>query len=119
GLAGLVAVLLLWKLIASLVDRQAADRGVALFCFFPGAIAFSLPYSEPLMLALGIGCLTALLRRQWVLAGILAGLATATRPNALALILPCTWAAGEAIRSRRQWRALIAPAFAPLGTVLF
>jgi hypothetical protein len=86
GAAGMVAVVLLWLLLRQLWGREAADRGVALFCFFPGALVLSLSYSEPLMLALAIGCLLALLSERWVTAGVLAALATATRPNAIALV---------------------------------
>jgi hypothetical protein len=119
GAAGMVAVVLLWLLLRQLWGREAADRGVALFCFFPGALVLSLSYSEPLMLALAIGCLLALLSERWVTAGVLAALATATRPNAIALVAACAWAAGAAIRTRRQWRALIAPLLAPAGFVVF
>jgi hypothetical protein len=119
GGAGLVTVVLLWILLRRLWGPEAADRGVALFCFFPGALVLSMAYAEPLMLALAIGCLLALLSRWWVTAGVLAGLATATRPNALALVGACAWAAGVAIRSRREWRALIAPLLAPAGFVAF
>jgi hypothetical protein len=119
GAAGMVAVVLLWLLLRQLWGREAADRGVALFCFFPGALVLSLTYSEPLMLALGIGCLLALLSRRWTTAGVLAALATATRPNAVALVAACAWAAGAAIRTRRQWKALIAPLLAPAGFVVF
>ncbi|MGH8990378.1 MAG: glycosyltransferase 87 family protein [Acidimicrobiia bacterium] len=119
GVAGLVAVVLLWLLLERCWGSDAADRGVALFCFFPGALVLSMVYAEPLMLALAAGCLLALLSRWWVTAGVLAGLATATRPNALALVPACAWAAGTAIRHRREWRALVAPLLAPVGFVAF
>src|SRR5438128_829027 len=86
--------------------RRGAGRPVALFCFFPGAMVLSLAYSEALMLALAIGCLLALLKERWVTAGVLGAFATATRPNAVALVAACAWAAGTAIWRRRQWRAL-------------
>src|SRR5207244_1786643 len=119
AVAGLTACLLLWRLVHHLSGPASADRAVALFCFFPGAMILSLPYSEGLMLALAIGCLHALLRRRWVTAGVLAALATATRPNAMALVAACAWAAAVAVWRRREWRALAAPALAPLGLVAF
>jgi hypothetical protein len=119
GAAGIVAVALLWFLLQRLWGGDAADRGVTLFCFFPGALALSLTYSEALMLALAIGCLLALLSEWWLTAGALAALATATRPNAIALAAACAWAAAGAIRGHRQWKALIAPLLAPLGFVAF
>jgi hypothetical protein len=119
GLAGLAAVVLLRLLLERLWGPEVADRGVALFCFFPGAVVLSLVYSEPLMLALGIGCLLALSSRRWVTAGVLAALATATRPNAVALVAACAWASYAAVRSQRDWRSLAAPLLAPMGFVAF
>jgi hypothetical protein len=118
-LAGLAACLLLWKLVEHLRGPAVADRAVALFCFFPGALVLSLTYSESLMLALAIGCLYALIRERWVTAGCLAALATATRPNAIALVAACAFAAGMAVWRNRQWRALVAPLLAPAGLVAF
>jgi hypothetical protein len=118
-LAGLAAAVLLWLLLRAMRDRAAADRGVALVCFFPGAVVFSMLYSETLMLALVAGCLLCLHHRRWVTAGALAALAGATRFNGLVLALPCAWAAVKAVRRQRDWRALAAPVLAPLGTVAF
>ena len=119
GLAGLVAVILLRLLLQRLWGPEAADRGVVLFCFFPGALVLSLTYSEALMLALTIGALLALLSRNWFVAGVLAGLATATRPNAIALVAACAWASCAAIRTERDWRSLVAPLLAPLGFLAY
>lgn len=119
GVAGLATVLLLWLLLRRVWDSDAADRGVALFCFFPGAMVLSMTYSEPLMLALVLGCLLALHSRQWLVAGVLAGLCTASRPNALALFLACAWAAAVAIKRRLEWRSLVAPLLAPTGFLAF
>lgn len=119
GAAGLAAAVALWHLTRLISGPDVADRAVGLFCFFPGAMVLSLTYSEGLMLALSIGCLYFLLQRRWVTAGLLAALATATRPNAVALVAACAWAAGVAVWRRREWRALAAPALAPLGLGLF
>ena len=119
GVAGLVTAVLLRRLFEQLWGGEVADRGVALFCFFPGALVLSFTYSEALMLALTVGALLALLSRRWFLAGLLAALATATRPNALALAAACAWASFAAIRSNRDWRSLAAPIMAPLGFVAF
>ena len=119
GVAGLVLVVLLWFLLRRVWGDAAADRGVALFCFFPGAFVLSMTYAESLMLALVVGSLLALLTRRWLLAGVLAGLATATTSHALALAPACAWAAVVAIRQRREWRALVAPLLCPIGFVAF
>lgn len=117
--AGGVACVLLWLLAEHLLDERSADRTVALFCFFPASFAMLLPYAEGVMLAFAIGCLLALMRRHWLVAGICAALATATRPNALILTACCLWAAINAVRRDREWRALIAPALAPVGMLAF
>jgi hypothetical protein len=119
GAAGMVTVVLLWVLLQRVWGDAAADRGVALFCFFPGAFVLSGVYAEPLMLALAVGSLLALLSGRWILSGVLAALATATSPHALALVPACAWAAAMAIRQRREWGALAAPLLAPLGFVAF
>ncbi|MDP9406066.1 MAG: hypothetical protein M3O86_05630 [Actinomycetota bacterium] len=118
-LFGAVAVVLIWLLVRRISGEEVAGRAATLFCFFPGSVILSFVYSEPLMLTFAAGCLLALLSRRWAAAGVLAALAGFARPNGLVLALCCAWAAGVAIVSRREWRALIAPALAPLGVLLW
>jgi uncharacterized membrane protein len=108
-----------WLLVERLADRAAADRAALLVCVFPGSFVLSIAYAEALMLCLVVACLYALTQRQWLLAGVTAALATATRPNAIALVVPCAWAAAVAVQQRRDLRSLIAPALAPLGVLGF
>ena len=116
---GLVATIALWHLTRALCDTGTADRSSALFCLFPGALAFSMAYSEGTMLALAIPCVWALVARRWLLAGCLAGLATATRPNAVALAACCALVAAHAVWTRREWRSLVAPLLSPAGVIAF
>lgn len=116
---GALATVLVWRLTLTLADRPAADRAAALFCFFPGAFVFSMAYAESLMLVGIAGSLLALVHRKWVAAGLLAAVATASRPNATGVLLACAWAAGVAISQRREWRSLWAPALAPVGVASF
>lgn len=116
---GGLAAVFVWILMRELTNRETADRAVALFSFFPGALVLSLAYSESLMLAAAAASLWCLIQRRWVLAGLAAAMATATRPNALALVPACAWAAWWAIRQRREWRSLAAPLLAPLGTLAY
>jgi hypothetical protein len=118
-LAGAVATVLLFRLACSVTDRRTAERAVTLFCFFPGSFVLSMVYAEGLTVALIAGCLLALVRRRWLAAGVLAGLATACRPNAIALIPVCMLAATVAVHRRREWRALLAPLLAPTGVMAF
>lgn len=116
---GLVATVLVWRLADVVWDRATADRAAVLFAFLPGSFVFSIAYSEGLMLALSAACLVLLYRQRWLLAGLAAALATATRPNALALVAAAAVAAVLAIRRDRTWSALVAPALAPAGFVAF
>lgn len=116
---GAVATVLVWMVADKVAGRPVADRAAVLFAFSPGAFVLSLVYAEGLLVALAAGCLLALLHRRWVLAGVLAALATATRPNATAVALACAWAAGVAIWKHREWRAVVAPALAPVGMLSF
>ena len=116
---GLGAALGVWQVARSLFDRATADKAVLLFCFLPGAYVLSFGYPDSLLVMLAAICLLALSRRLWVVAGIAGALATATRPIGLALVVCAVWVAAEAIRHRRDWRALLAPAITVSGWLAF
>ena len=69
------------------------------FAVFPGTFAFSLAYSEGIVITCVSLGLLALLDRRWWLAGVLGAVATAASPVALAFVVSCLWCAG---RSRAQ-----------------
>jgi hypothetical protein len=122
GIGGLIATVLVQRLAAGWWGEPAGRRAAALFCFFPGSVVFSMVYAEGIMIPLVIACILALQARRWPLAGILAGLATATEPEAVILILVCAVSAGLELH-RRGWsssdarRSLVAPLLAPLGLI--
>jgi hypothetical protein len=116
---GALATVLVWMVAEKVAGRPVADRAAVLFAFSPGAFVLSLVYAEGLLILLSAGCLLALLERRWALAGGLAALASATRPNATAVVMACAWAAGVAIWKRREWRAAAAPLLAPIGMLAF
>ena len=121
---GLIATVLVYRLAESWWDAQSARRAAALFCVFPGSVVFSMVYSEGIMIPLIAGCLLALQRKRWVLAGVLAGLSTATEPAALAIVPVCVVSAGLELR-RRGWRlrdarrVLLAPLLSLTGIGAF
>ncbi len=121
GVGGAVATVLVERLAADWWGEQAARRAVLIFCLFPGSVVFSMVYAEGIMLPLAVGCLLALQRRRWVLAGVLAGLATAAEPQALVLVPVC--AVSAALELRRHGlaarRALLAPALSTVGAGAF
>jgi hypothetical protein len=120
GLGGLVATVLVGRLAQSWWGERAARRAVLLFCLFPGSVVFSMVYAEGIMIPLAVGCILALQRRRWVLAGVLAGLATATEPQALALVVVCAVSAALALRrNRTAFRPLLAPALSLVGAGSF
>src|SRR4051812_46565750 len=82
---GAVASIMFWYLCRSFWGDTVATRGVALFCFFPGAWVFSFAYSEGLMIILAIGTLVLLQRRGWVGAGGVRGPAAGSRPDRVGL----------------------------------
>jgi hypothetical protein len=118
-IAGLAATVGLWQLAVRLSDESAADRTVELFAFFPSAFVLSMVYADALFIALSVWCLLALLDRRWLAAGATAAAAGLVRPTALALCVSCAWGAIVAIRNGGSWRALIAPALAPWGSLLY
>lgn len=112
GAASAVAV---WALADRVAGRRVADRAVALYCLFPGAMTFGLLYTEPLAVALIASALLAVLARRWLLAGVLALAASAEHPTGIILAGALGIAALHAIWTRREWRSLIAPVLAPCG----
>ena len=123
-LAGAAATLLVTKMAEAWWGEAAARRALLFWCFFPGTVVFSMVYTEGLLISLVAGCLLLLGRKQWVWAGVLAGIATAVSPVAVAAIPACAVAAGLEIR-KRGWadraarRSLWAPILSPLGLVAF
>ena len=116
---GAIAVLLVGVLARELFGIRVAERSMILMALFPGSFVLSFAYTEALLLALAAGCMWCLLKRQWALAGVLAAIGTATRPNGIALIAACAIASFFAIRDRREWRSLVAPLLAPIGFIGF
>lgn len=114
-----IAVVLVGMLARRLFGVDAAASAMVLFCVFPGSFVLSFAYAEALLIVLAAACLLLLLDERWVFAGAVAALATATRPNGLALTLACAVSAALAIRDRRDWWALAAPLLSPIGYVGF
>ena len=115
SVSGLTAMVGVWLLIRAYADEHAADRGTLMLAVFPGSFVLSLVYSEGLVLTFVAFGLLALMRKRWVLAGVLGMLATATTPIALAFEVSCLWCAYREVTKDRNWRSLVAPVLTPLG----
>lgn len=118
-LLALGAVVMVGVLARRLFDVAVAERAMVLFAVFPGSFVLSYAYAETLLIVLAALCLWFLLDEHWLLAGLTAALATATRPNGVALVAACAVAAFIAIRARRDWSSLVAPLLAPIGFIAF
>lgn len=118
-LLGAVAVVLVGLLARRLTDTETATRAMVVFAVFPGSFVLSFAYAEALLVVLAAACLLALHDERWLVAGVAAALATATRPNGVAVVAACAVASAMAIRARRDWASLVAPVLSPLGFVGF
>jgi hypothetical protein len=124
AVGGLVATVLVERLARGWWGEASARRAAILFCVFPGSVVFSMEYSEGMLIALAAGTILALEGRRWLLAGILAGVATAVGPTALALIPVCLVSSLAEVR-RRGWkdrrarRSLLAPLLSTTGVAAF
>ena len=116
---GAVFVYLIGLIARQLFDVKTAQKTMVLACFFPGSFVLSWAYSEAILLTLAALCFLALHRHLWLVAGILAALGTAARPNGIALVAACAVASLIAIKDNREWKSLIAPALSPLGFIGF
>jgi hypothetical protein len=122
GIGGLVATFLVQRLAAGWWGEAAGRRAAVLFCLFPGSVVFSMVYAEGIMIPLVAGCILALQRRRWLLAGTLAAFATASEPEAVVLIPVCAVSALLELR-RLGWRdpearrSLLAPLLSPIGGI--
>jgi Dolichyl-phosphate-mannose-protein mannosyltransferase len=81
---GAISVVLVGLLARKLYSVGVAARAMTLYAIFPGSVILSFAYSEALLIVLAAACLLLLLDERWLLAGLAAALATATRPNGIA-----------------------------------
>jgi hypothetical protein len=115
-ISGAVATLLVWRLATRLVDATAGWNAAVLFMLFPGmGISWGLLYSESVGLALVAGSLLLMARGQWIWAGVVGSIASATSPLALPLALAAAVPAVQGLRKRQLPGALFTVLLAPTG----
>lgn len=83
-----VAAVLVHRIALPIVGPEAARDSILLLALYPSALVFTSVYADALFLALSAGSLYAAMRGRGWLAGVLGGLAVATRFVGLALIPP-------------------------------
>jgi hypothetical protein len=121
GIGGVITTVLVQRLAAGWWGERTGRKAVLIFCLFPGSVVFSMVYAEGVMLALVAGCILALQKRRWVLAGALAAFATATEPEAIVLVVVCVVSALVELRRRGLGgvKSLVAPALSVVGVGAF
>jgi hypothetical protein len=95
--ACLVAFALLRVLVEREYDREIARRTLLYLVLFPYAFFLTAAYTEALFLALCLGTFLALRGHRWKLAGVLAALATLSRPVGILLLVPMVYEYGSTL----------------------
>jgi hypothetical protein len=118
-LYAIALAILLGVLSQRVLDADTGTRFVWAFWLFPGTALLSLLYAEVALLTFAVLCLYALLERRWIVAGVGAGLAAASRPTGSILILCCIWVAVAETRAGRGRSAWLSPALGLLGPMTY
>ncbi len=111
------AMYFLYRIAEKLWGLGVARATVLAFAFFPTAFFLNAAYTEALFVAFTAGSYWAVyVRRDLLPAGILGGLAAATRSFGVLLLVPLIY---EWLRSRREfgWRGVLGLSFVPVGVV--
>jgi Gpi18-like mannosyltransferase len=115
-----VALILLHKTVLAFgYDRMVANRAIFYVAAFPTSYFFSLPWTSSLFLMLTVGSFLAAKRDVWWMAGLCAGLASATRYNGIFLfpsLLIFYWQCNRPLRFRASALGLL---LAPTGLLAF
>jgi Gpi18-like mannosyltransferase len=105
NVAGLLAIVLLFKLVREEFGDQLALATTALLSFFPASVLLSAGYTEPLALLLIVSFFLVLKRKYYLSAALLAGLAASTRSTGVVLLPVLLW---EMWANRDQAKFLLA-----------
>ena len=91
NVAGLLAIVALFKLVREEFGDQLALTTTALLSFFPTSVLLSAGYTEPLELLLVVSFFLALRQKRYLSAALLAGLAVAGRSTGIVLLPVLLW----------------------------
>ena len=121
SIASFFAFYLLYQLAKELTgSSDIARASVIALAIFPVSFFLMAGYTESLFLALAIGAYLAVRREHWLLAGILAALATLTRLQGILLLVPLGLELLLIQRGQmRRWRPWLGLLLAPLALGLF
>lgn len=121
NLSFLVALMLLYRLVALDFELGVARATLSAIALFPTAFFFSAVYTESPFLMLAVGSLYAARRRHWWLAGLIGALAALTRSYGLFLVLPLAvlFVQDRGLYLRRMIPTGLATALPLLGPAIF
>jgi hypothetical protein len=85
------SLVLLYRLALLDLGPRAAQLTVWLMALFPMSLYFSAVYTESIFTLLSVWSIYAARRERWLLAGVMAGLASAARSDGFVLIVPLVW----------------------------
>jgi Dolichyl-phosphate-mannose-protein mannosyltransferase len=105
NVAGLFAVVVLFKLVREEFGDQLALSTITLLSFFPASVLLSAGYTEPLALLLIVSFFLVVKRKHYLPAALLAGLALSTRSTGIVLLPVLLW---EMWRNRDEKPFLVA-----------
>ncbi|MBP1092665.1 mannosyltransferase family protein [Bradyrhizobium diazoefficiens] len=91
NIAGLCAIVVLFKFVREDFGDEVGHATVALLSFFPTSVVFSAGYTEPLALLLIVSFFLALKSKHFVWAALLSALASATRATGTILLAVLMW----------------------------
>jgi 4-amino-4-deoxy-L-arabinose transferase-like glycosyltransferase len=115
---GLASALAVWLMVNEVFGAKIADRTVLFYVFFPAAYVLSMAYTEGLFVAASCLCIYSLARRWWILAGVLASVASLSRNIGFVLVLCVAVAAVPVIaREKDKVRPIVGLLIAPIGII--
>lgn len=91
NVAGLLAIIVLFKLVREEFGDQLALATTALLSFFPASVLLSAGYTEPVALLLIVSFFLALKRKYYLSAALLAGFAVSVRSTGIVLLPVLLW----------------------------
>jgi Gpi18-like mannosyltransferase len=83
NIAFLISLMIVFKLIDLLYGKQIARRSILLMAFSPFSVFFSAMYPESLFLLMAVLSFYFFYKKQWLMAGIFAGIAGVTKESGL------------------------------------
>ncbi len=98
------AMLFLYRLLARMFPESVAKWSLLFLAFGPFSVFLYSGYSEPLFLFLAVLFFSALMDERWVTAGLIAGIASASRPYGPIMALTLAFAAARSYYLANGWK---------------